>query len=90
MVGAGRSGGGGGCFRWPGHEGGGAKGPPPVSWSPAGEPAHCLHPRFVVAEIWADRVKPYVFIWIRYFTQWFYPVYPVELGRCAIEPLNRS
>ena len=24
---------------------------------PQGEPAHGLHPRFVVAEIWADRVE---------------------------------
>ena len=36
--------------------GGGAKGPPPVSSPLRGEPAHGLHPRFVVAKIWADRV----------------------------------
>ena len=55
-------GGGGGCwacFRsgpisvgW----GGGSKRSAPLFPGPQEEPAHGLHPRFVVAEIWADRV----------------------------------
>ena len=36
--------------------GGGSKRSAPLFPGPQGEPAHGLHPRFVVAEIWADRV----------------------------------
>ena len=35
--------------------GGGSKRSAPLFPGPQGEPAHGLHPRFVVAEIWADR-----------------------------------
>ena len=35
----------------------GSKRSAPLFPGPQGEPAHGLHPRFVVAEIWADRVK---------------------------------
>ena len=56
----GHAGGGGGlcwaCFRphfcW---GGGGSKRPGPLFPGPQGGPAHGLHPRFVVAEIWADK-----------------------------------
>ena len=41
-------------FCWGG--GGGSKRSAPLFPGPQGEPAHGLHPRFVVAEIWADRV----------------------------------
>ena len=34
--------------------GGGSKRPAPLFPGPQGGPAHGLHPRFVVAEIWAD------------------------------------
>ena len=34
----------------------GSKRSAPLFPGPQGEPAHGLHPRFVVAEIWADRV----------------------------------
>ena len=37
--------------------GGGSKSSAPLFPGPQGEPAHGLHPRFVVAEIWADRVR---------------------------------
>ena len=37
--------------------GGGSKRSAPLFPGPQGEPAHGLHPRFVVAEIWADRGK---------------------------------
>ena len=37
--------------------GGGSKRSAPLFPGPQGEPAHGLHPRFVVAEIWADREK---------------------------------
>ena len=40
-------------FCWGG--GGGSKRSAPLFPGPQGEPAHGLHPRFVVAEIWADR-----------------------------------
>ena len=44
------------CFRphfcW---GGGGSKRPAPLFPGPQGGPAHGLHPRFVVAEIWADK-----------------------------------
>ena len=33
----------------------GSKRSAPLFPGPQGEPAHSLHPRFVVAEIWADR-----------------------------------
>ena len=36
--------------------GGGSKRPAPLFPGPQGGPAHGLHPRFVVAEIWADKV----------------------------------
>ena len=36
--------------------GGGSKRSAPLFPGPQEEPAHGLHPRFVVAEIWADRV----------------------------------
>ena len=36
--------------------GGGSKRSAPLFPGPHEEPAHGLHPRFVVAEIWADRV----------------------------------
>ena len=42
----------------PPHVGGGGRGSKrsaPLFPGPQGEPAHDLHPRFVVAEIWADR-----------------------------------
>ena len=39
-------------FCWGGR---GSKGSAPLFPDPQGEPAHGLHPRFVVAEIWADR-----------------------------------
>ena len=42
----------------PPHVGGGGRGSKrsaPQFPGPQGEPAHALHPRFVVAEIWADR-----------------------------------
>ena len=35
--------------------GGGSKRPAPLFPGPQGGPAHGLHPRFVVAEIWADK-----------------------------------
>ena len=35
-----------------------------------------------------DHVNPYLLIWIRYFTHLFPLVYPVELGKGAVEPLN--
>ena len=35
--------------------GGGSKRSAPLFPGPQEEPAHGLHPRFVVAEIWADR-----------------------------------
>ena len=38
-----------------GEGGGGSKRSAPLFPGPQGEPAHGLHPRFVVAEIWADR-----------------------------------
>ena len=41
-------------FSW-GGGGRGSKRPAPRFPGPQGEPAHGLHPRFVVAEIWADR-----------------------------------
>ena len=56
-VGAGR-GPGGGCFWWLGPVGGGggaAKWHAPGLLVPNGGPAHGLRPRFVVAQIWADR-----------------------------------
>ena len=37
--------------------GGLAKGKLPCLLVPKREPAHSLHPRFVVAEIWADRER---------------------------------
>ena len=37
--------------------GGASKRSAPLFPGPQGEPAHGLHPRFVVAEIWADRAK---------------------------------
>ena len=37
--------------------GGGSKRSAPLFPGPQEEPAHGLHPRFVVAEIWADRVQ---------------------------------
>ena len=37
--------------------GGGSKRSAPLFPGPQGEPAHGLHPRFVVAEIWADRAQ---------------------------------
>ena len=37
--------------------GGGSKRSAPLFPGPQEEPAHGLHPRFVVAEIWADRVR---------------------------------
>ena len=37
--------------------GGGSKSRPPCFLVPKGGPAHGLHPRFVVAEIWADWVQ---------------------------------
>ena len=40
------------CFSWGG--GRGSKRSAPLFLGPQGEPAHGLHPRFVVAEIWAD------------------------------------
>ena len=47
------------CFRSGpisvGGGGGGSKRSAPLFPGPQGEPAHGLHPRFVVAEIWADR-----------------------------------
>ena len=42
-------------FCW-GGGGGGSKRSAPLFPGPQGEPAHGLHPRFMVAEIWADRV----------------------------------
>ena len=53
-------GGGGGLLLVPpyccwGGEGRGSKKSAPQFPGPQGEPAHGLHPRFVVAEIWADR-----------------------------------
>ena len=57
-----RGGGGGGgwaCFRSGPISvggGGGSKRSAPLFPGPQEEPAHGLHPRFVVAEIWADRV----------------------------------
>ena len=56
-------GGGGGCracfLSGPISVGGdrGSKRSAPLFPGPQGEPAHGLHPRFVVAEIWADRVQ---------------------------------
>ena len=41
-------------FCW-GGGGRGSKRSAPLFSGPQGEPAHGLHPRFVVAEIWADR-----------------------------------
>ena len=57
MLGAG-AGGGAGLLLVPPHfcwgGGRGSKKSAPQFPGPQGEPAHGLHPRFVVAEIWAD------------------------------------
>ena len=42
-------------FRLGGGGGRGSKRSAPLFPGPQGEPAHGLHPRFVVAEIWADK-----------------------------------
>ena len=59
VAGAGRGVGGGGLgrFLWPSHGGGGGgrQKPTPDLLVPNRGPAHGLHPRFVVAKIWADR-----------------------------------
>ena len=43
-------------FCWGGGDRGSKKSAPQFP-GPQGEPAHGLHPRFVVAEIWADRER---------------------------------
>ena len=76
-------GGGGGGVRWACFQSGpdsvgagrGSKRSAPLFPGPQGEPAHGLHPRFVVAEIWAD--------WV-YCTVLYYTVLYCTVLYCAV------